>query len=459
MKTTKSLLPLVALTMVAAGCGEYKKNPVSESNGVSIETIREQAKIQIQKGPDKPREITNTVIVEKPVVVVKEEATIDEKFIVITPDSQMTFNEGEPAKFKVRARVLVPGIEIKLTAQGLPAGAKLEKSTTEKDLYLITWTPALYTVPANSAMKSFSAKILAEVVSANTASQAQQLKGLVREKEISLFLFKNQEAPSGLTVSGLSAEVNEGTLTPLIVVVKVPGTDEKAPQKPRLVVNYDGVSYTAGNSFLELDGSRYVVSDLNKKDAEYLGDSKWKFTLIFDTKNVSVQPQLSKDGSIMTGADGSRVRLSFKVYSPSGLATPESLTQVKIRYTKTITAPRFDVVGLGQQGLQVSPGQKVTLNFTVGTTDKEAAVKVEQAISTLPGSPTVNCVASQTGAAKQNCALSWEVPCDSKKEALTGDISMTAVSLVNGRNSELTTYKLKVLAAQEDKNLCPAEAK
>lgn len=453
MKKNQTLITLMSLSLFAVGCGEYQKNPVSD-----LQQMRQNAKVEIQKGPDKPRTITNEIVVEKPVLVVKEESTIDEKFIVITPDPQMTFSEGQAGQFKIRARVLVPGITVKLTAQGLPEGARLEKSTQEKDLYLLTWTPQLYTIAANAAMKSYTAKVTAEVASANSAQEAEKLKGLVREKEFNLFLFKNQEAPSALTVTGLNSELDENTLNTFNVTVKVPGTDEKVPQKPRLVVSYDGVSYSAGNSFLELDGARYVVADLNKKEAEYVGDSKWKFTLIFDTKNIAVQPQLSKDGTLLSKADGTRVRLSFKVYSPSGLATPETLSQVKIRYTKTISAPRFDVSGLGQQGLQVSPGQKLTLNFTVLSADSQAQVKVEGPSSSLPGSINVDCKNAAAGAAKQECTLSWSVPCNTSAEQLTGEIAMNAVSVVNGRNSEITAYKLKVLASKEDKKLCPAEA-
>ncbi|WP_155724073.1 hypothetical protein [Bdellovibrio bacteriovorus] len=453
MKHMPTLIPVIALSLFTAACGEYQKDPAP-----GLATMRENAKVQTQQGPDKPREITKTVVVEKPVLVVKEESTIDEKFIVITPDAQMTFNEGQQAQFKIRARVLVPGIEIKLSAQGLPEGARLEKSTQEKDLYILTWNPALYTVPANAAMKSYTAKVVAEVSKANTQAEADKLKGLVREKEFNIFLFRNQEAPSGLTVTGLNSEVNEGSLVPFTVTVKIPGIDNKAPQKPRLVVSYDGVSYTAGNSFLELDGARYVVADLNKKDAEYLGDSNWKFTLIFDTKNISVQPQLAKDGAIMASADGTRVRLSFKVYSPYGLSTPESLTQVKVRYTKAIQAPRFDLSGLGQQGLVVSPGQSVNLKFAVSSADNQALVKVESAVSTLPGTPVVECKNSATTAAKQECSLTWTVPCDAKSEQLNGEITMNAQAVINGRNSDVTPYKLKVVASTEDKKLCATEA-
>lgn len=332
MKNGNTLLPLVALVVATAGCGEYQKNPAPD-----LAKMREYAKVQVQQGPDKPIEKVNTVIVEKPVLVVKEESTIDQKFIVITPDPQMTFNEGQRGQFKIRARVLVPGIEIKLSAQGLPEGAKLEKSSQEKDLYTLTWTPALYTIPANYSMKGYNVKVVAEVSSAANTAQAEKLKGLIRESEFSLFLFRNQETPSELSVSGLTNQLDEGTVTPFTVTVKVPGTDEKTPVKPRLSVTYDVVSYTAGNSFLEHDGARYVKEDPKQKEPEYLGDSKWKFTLLFDTKNISVQPQLAKDGSLLANADGTRVRLSFKVYSPHGLSTPEILSQLKIRYVKPAT--------------------------------------------------------------------------------------------------------------------------
>lgn len=311
-----------------------KKNPVPD-----LEQMRANGKVEMQKGPDVPRVINNPTIEEKTRIVVIEESTIDEKFIVITPDPQMTFNEGQLGQFKIRARVLVTGIQIKLKASGLPEGARLEKSKDEKDLYILSWNPALYTIPNNAAMRGYTAKVSAEVTSAENAADAEKLKGLVREKEISLFLFRNQETPSALTVSGLPAEMNEGSIVPFTVTVKIPGTDDKVPVKPRLVVSYDGVSYTAGNNFLELDGARYVMTDLNKKEADYLGDSTWKFVRSFDTKNISVQPQLSKDGSVLPNADGTRVRLSLKVYSPYGLSTPEVLSQVKIRYVKPVAAP------------------------------------------------------------------------------------------------------------------------
>lgn len=456
MKHIKSLITLIPVGFILAGCGGWKKDPVPNASGVTLTDLRKYAKEQDQNGPEKPRVITETVVVEKPQVVVKEESSIDDKFLVISPDSQMTFNEGQSASFKVRARVLVPGVNVKLTAQGLPDGATLQASSTEKDLYLLTWNPALYTVPANAGMKTYTVKLSAEVIVSDNAKNASQLKGLVREKEINLFLFRNQETPSALKVENLPLQISEGQLTPFTVTASVPGIDGSASVKPRLVVNYDGVSYTAGNGFLELDGSRYVVADINHKDPEYLGNSKWKFSLLFDTKNISVQPQLAKDGSIVKNADGTRVRLSFKVFSPFGLATPETLTQLKVAYINTLTAPRFDLVALGKPVLEVSRGQVVDFKFTASSPNNAAVVAVVVAEPKLAGKASITCQNSAVGANKQDCTLSWTVPCDAAVDQVAGKIDMTATSALDGRTSETTSYSLKVVNASPEKNLCDA---
>lgn len=324
----KNVNLLLIATLFVAACGG-KKNPVGED----LKTIREDGKKVHEMGPQKPVTVTHVEVVEKPVQVLREESTIDDKFLVIAPDPEMSFNEGQKSTYKIRARILIPGVQIKLTAKDLPAGATLTASTAEKDLYLLSWTPEYYTIPTNSNMKTYPVKLVAQVVSAQKAEDMEKLKALVREKEVSLFLFRNQELPSELKISGLPNEVLAGSEpTPFTVTVKVPGMDDRSPQKPRLVITYDGVSYTAGQSFLELDGSRYVVADPSKKGPEYLGQFKWKFSLLFDTKNIPVQPQLAKDGTIMANADGTRARMSFKVYSGFGLSTPDTLFQIKIRY-------------------------------------------------------------------------------------------------------------------------------
>ncbi len=333
MSFLKNTLLLVPFTMVAVGCGEWEKNPVP-----NLDEYRKEAREATQQGTPQPRVITKEIVVVQSKEVTKEQATIDEKLIVITPDADMNFNEGKESKFNVRARVLVKGATIALKAEGLPEGATLVQSETDKELYVLSWTPKLYTLRSNEVKKSFNVKFTAQVTSAPSEAELAKLKAVLRTKEVSVLLFRNEERPSQLTVQGLSNEISEGTLTPFTVTVKVPGIDGSATQKPTLEISYDGKSLTNGNNFLELDGTRHVVRDLKQREAEYLGDSMWKFFLTFDTKNISVQPQISKDGTFMLNATGTRVRLSFKVYN-NGLATDSVLSQIKIKLAEKPTTP------------------------------------------------------------------------------------------------------------------------
>ena len=142
------------------------------------------------------------------------------------------------------------------------------------------------------------------------------------------------EAQGNLKVSNLPSEVTEGQEpVSFAVTATLPGTDETSP-KPKIAVTYDGVKKTKGNSFLELDGARYVTLDPKNPEPEYLENSQWKFHLLFDVQNKAVQPQLDQDGKIMTKARGTRVRATFKVSNDQGVATPATLAQILIRYKK-----------------------------------------------------------------------------------------------------------------------------
>lgn len=325
--TLTQLIPLTlaATALVSCGNSSNKKNPV----GDDLTTIRSEGKTIQEMGPQKPVVIENNHVVKEEVPVIKEQATIDAKYIVISHDEQMTFSEGEKSSYNFRVRSLVPGVQVKLVATNLPSGATFSASSAEKDLYVLTWTPDLNTIALNKNMQLFKLNIKSQitVVTSQTLT-AENLKNLVREEDVSLFLFHNQQMPSDLKITGLANEMNENTITNFSVTAKVPGTDDKTSIKPRISAYFDGISVSASNNFLELDGSRHVIA----KDVVYLGNSTWKFNLQFDTKNMTVQPQLAKDGSFLTTADGTRVRMSFKVYSPFGTSTPETLFQTKIKY-------------------------------------------------------------------------------------------------------------------------------
>ncbi len=448
----KTLSITLAVVFLIASCGS-KKNPV----GSDLSTIRQQGQKAREMGPPKPTVITNTKVVEKPVEIVREESTVDDKFIVITPDPQLSFNEGESSSYNIRARVLIPGVKIQLTAENLPPGATLTPSTNEQGLYHLKWLPAYHTIPANEPMKTFITMLRAQISSAENPEIEAKLKSLVREQALFLYLFKNRPLPRDMKVEGLPSEMFEGSAPqPFAVVVTIPGTDDKAPQKPILVVSYDGVSYTPGQNYLELDGSRHVIPDTNRLEPEYMGQFKWKFYRLFDTKNISVQPQLAKDGSLMKGADRTHTRLSFKVYNSFGGSTPETPAKVQIKYVRSVSAPRFDFSALPKAHLEVSRGENIQLKFRVLSGDSKANLRVEAKGTTLPGAPQINCQPSSQGPFQQSCILKWNIPCDISENALSGTLELLAWDHADS-TSNATAHTLSAVLASPEKALCKSQ--
>ncbi|XGC82203.1 hypothetical protein ACES2L_06860 [Bdellovibrio bacteriovorus] len=448
MKTNHALISILSVSLLAAGCGEYSKNPVQD-----LAAMRENARLELKKGPDSVREITKEVIVKEDRIVKIEESTINGSLLVISADEDMDFEEGKTKQYKIQARVLDPSVEIKLNVEEKPKEVSIEKSTKEANVYILTYTPALYTVPANKKKQKLKVVLKAVVTSTKNAADAAKYEGLVRTKELDLTVFRTEDAPSEVQVLGLGTQVSEGTITTFSVTAKVPGTDANAPQKPSLIVTADENQSTAGQNFKDLDGSRHIPADTK---VEYIKDSVWKFTKTFDTQNIPVQPQIGKTGAILQNVDGTFVRVAFRV-AYDGLQTAPTVQRIKIAYTKPISAPRFDLTSIGQTGLKASPGKTVVANFTVTSADAQAEVKVETPVTSLDVNPSLTCVDASTGANKQNCTLSLNVSCDTKLENLNGDITVNALSVVNGRNSNLVAAKIKVVATQ-DATLCSAEA-
>lgn len=327
MKRLKTLSMSAAL-IALAGCGGMKQNPVGD-----LKTLRENGGKEASQTNEGPKVITKEVIVEKPVEVVVSQAGVDAGSIVINADQNVRFIEGQTGGFQIRALTTVKNVKTRLVGRNLPDGVSLKQSEKDANVYLVTWTAPLGTVPAREAVKTMSMKFSLEIVEAADAKIKKELEGLVRERDVPVLVLHDQTPPSELAVN-LPERIDEGTQTRFEVIVKVPGIDERTEQKPQLRIAYDGGSL-AGATSLELDGSRHVLADQARKDAEYLGDSKWKFTLLFDTKVVAPQPELGLDGKPIADAKETHVRLSFKVYSPFGSATPELLKRVTIVHLKT----------------------------------------------------------------------------------------------------------------------------
>jgi hypothetical protein len=337
MNTRSVLLAVTALSLLNA-CSDWSKEPANGFDNLNTQARTEQEQILWEKqNPTRPVPPQQVPVIKE--VIVPYEVTKDNSTLVISAEDQMDFTEGKSMTYKVRTSTTLAGLKFDLKADGLPQGATFEKSAKEKDTYTLTWNPSYSTVRGSNAYEKIEVKFYPEISSSSDPKDAAKLKGLTILKNAKLVVFKSQEAPSELKVEGLAAEVNEGDLVTFSVTVKVPGSDKNSVKKPELYVGYDNVSASTGNTFLELDGSRHVVSDLSKKEPEYLGDFKWKFTRIFDTKYITVQPQLGKDGKVMLQANGTRVRLSFKVVNGNNIGTEAKLVQVKINSTKPVAAP------------------------------------------------------------------------------------------------------------------------
>jgi hypothetical protein len=339
MKNLMRLTLIAPLLLVTACGGSSGSNAVED-----LSYLREQAKLDLAKGPSNAPGLAKTptptpapqpekiVYVTKEKEVIKEQATLtDGYFKIDIADKMLSFYEGQASSYKITLRVLDPELQMKLTAKGLPAGAELKDVSTTKtpNAYELRWTPALYTISYDEQPPKMMSATLAPVfVSAKTAKKTEAVKGMSLEKTIIFSVLRNQDKPSELVVNGLATEVQEGQVVPFSVVAKFPGVDANAPVKPYLGRFKDNTNQVAGSNYLEMDGTRYASENPDLASVEYIGDYKWKFNLIFDTKNNPVEAQKSKDGSI-AAVNFTQVRLGMRVFGAFN-ASPPTVVRVKI---------------------------------------------------------------------------------------------------------------------------------
>ena len=432
------------------GCnGKFQQRPVDD-----LPELRENAKKEVTKGPEKPQVIEHYNQV--PVVETPKKPVIDSKFLMIDPDRKMTFIEGQTKSFSIHAWALIPNVKIGLKIDGLPKEAVLNYAPTKEDdrLYQLTWTaPMGFTAPESA--KTLTAKVTIFVTEV-PKDQDQKIKTLTREQEITVVVAQAQAVPSDVKIINLSGTLNEGSITPFQVEAIIPGVDSKSAQKPSLIVSYDKKKLTPGNNFQELDGQRYVNLDSAHAEPEYIGDFKWRFYRTFDTQNISVQPQIDAKGKVLAAADGLRVRLSFQVKSPyNGTLSADVLKQIKISYNKPLAAPHFDFIGLEKGILELTPGQKMNFKFYVESLSNGASVKIEiPDLKNLLGAPTIECTVAKDKSSRQNCILKWNVPCSAQDQELSQQIKMTAQSMVEGKNSDPVEQILKTQRSKAAKIAC-----
>lgn len=317
---------LIAASLSFAACGGTTgKSPVSD-----IEQIRANANKDLQNGPQPVQE--RIVYVDRDKQVIKEQATLNDNYFKIDiAEKLMSFYEGQQNAYKITLRVQDTDLQMKLTAKGLPAGAELRDISTAQtpNTYELRWTPALYTITSDeNPPRLMNATLVPVLVSAKTQAKANTVNGLSLERTILFTLSRNQEKPSELTVTGLDKEIPEGQVVPFSVTVKFPGVDNNAPVKPYLGQFKDNTTQVAGSDYMEMDGTRYVSADPSRAAVEYVGDFKWKFNLVFDTKNNPVETQKLKNGTAAS-VNFTQTRMGLRAFGAYN-ASPVSLVRVKI---------------------------------------------------------------------------------------------------------------------------------
>ncbi|MGZ3742715.1 MAG: hypothetical protein ACXWRA_02560 [Pseudobdellovibrionaceae bacterium] len=326
----RSLILCAFLLTTACGGGSSGNNKVED-----LTQLRAETKKQMTTGFQPPPERVDYVVKEKEVI--KEQATLtDSYFKIDISDKMLNFYEGQSSAYKITLRVQDPELQMKLTAKGLPVGAELRDISTPKspNTYELHWSPPLYTISYDEQPPQVIAATLVPVlVSAKTFKKAETVKGLSLERTITLNVFRNQDKPSELAIEGLPQEIQEGQVAPFSVIATFPGVDNNAPVKPNLGYFKDNISQIATSNYLEMDGTRYVSTE----SVEYIGDYKWKFNLVFDTKNNPVESQKSKDGSIAT-VNFTQVRVGIRVFGAFN-ASPAKILRIKILRTAVASVP------------------------------------------------------------------------------------------------------------------------
>jgi len=305
----KVTLGALSLVMIASACSPHLKQPVHD-----LEGFRENAKSEVQKGPVKPQVVHETIVVEKPEVIVKEQAKIDSSLLVIDNQKIFSFTEGSSSTFKITVRHLAPNLSSVLVAKNLPKGMTIRHASSQanQDTYEMTWTPGLYFV--NSQRVYEKQNITFEVTSTSKDPILQNLKLI---EPATVLVTRKNEAPSNLEIKGLGETVKNAALTKFSVIVTVPGFDGQGQEKPTLVISPDPLSFTPGLE-REWDASRHVTFS-SHQSTKYLGNEQWQFDLVLDSQNISTQStQLPK-----------KMRMLARVFSPNGLSTSSHV----IRFT------------------------------------------------------------------------------------------------------------------------------
>lgn len=257
----------------------------------------------------------------------RTQAVIDRSY-VIEPEKDVTFIAGETNSFKIRVRLFFPVDSYELKLSGLPADiqdVRLQKLADEPGSYLVTWAAPKDIISTDKNERQVVYRIELADVRANDPSVEQLFRSINRVQDFSFTIKRTGKTPVISSMSALPNEIKQGEMVPFTVDVMDPASYDGFA--PRLDIYFQGTNRT--ESGYEANGATYVRWESVPKN---LGDGRWRFSFVFDTKNNDVGAQLDKEGRRVDGATALSTRMFMKAYGSSGGVSGEKLILTKIKY-------------------------------------------------------------------------------------------------------------------------------
>lgn len=280
----------VALSMVA--CGEMKTNPVEDYAELSD---------SVPPHDFKPR---TQGLIKSDIFLIEKNGK---------PNTILNFAQGRSDKYYILPRLLVPGVEFEVIAQGLPEGAQFAKATDPMRAgeYVLSWHPRAGTLGVQESERKYTIRFEIRLVNADQAARnTVNLIGHYREEEI--ILVRSSEQPVVTEVAMPSDVLQEGDSMAFTVTVKDPNA--YGDYLPRVFVVDE---YGASQEAVKVAAAKYVSIERKPKS---VGEGLYQFKGRIDTSGIVLPGE----------SDTVPARFVLGVVSQSGLPAPDKGVEVKI---------------------------------------------------------------------------------------------------------------------------------
>jgi hypothetical protein len=345
------ILAIIMSALLLPACGPTKTNPtkgyntsgvpVGSDNKPNVEYVYVDKEIPVIK--EVPVEVIKEVpvIQEKPVEVpVYISKEVEQNFaqaqvFQISSPSNIKFIEGANSSFEFNVRILQGKVKFQTDVTGLPAGANLEQISSEINSakYKLSWTPKLGSIPVDQQEVedtiTVSLKNLTFVSDdkAENAATEKVFSAIKKTKDISFVVRRTLVNPT-IKIVGLEGDRSEGEEKRFTVEVTAPGT--YVGNEPDLEVTYD-MNNVITSKGAEMNGALYVRADETQTFRVKVGEEKWRFSFVYDTKNFPMQAAFDKNMKPIASADKFLVRASFQAITPFRTTSDKKMLQFAIK--------------------------------------------------------------------------------------------------------------------------------